>query len=207
MKHVLNAPKLNSDERGIAAVEFALIAPVFMTLLLGTMDLGQTLYVRSLLQGEVQEAARDSSLQTGNLVANQTTIDEIVSTQVKRLNKNATVTFSRRSYYTFTEASERTPEAFTDTPASPDNICNNNEPYVDDNGNGTWDADGAVGGQGGARDKAIYTVTMSFPRMFPIHKFVTGVSSTISVTAATVLANQPYGEQQVVNSTTVKNCT
>ena len=45
---------LAKDSEGIAAVEFALIAPVFMTILLGTMDLGHTLYVQALLQGSVQ---------------------------------------------------------------------------------------------------------------------------------------------------------
>lgn len=199
--------ELQSDQHGIAAVEFALIAPVLMTLMLGIMDIGHTLYVQTLLQGSVQKAARDSSLQTGTLSSNQATIDTKVTDQVKQLNKNAVVTISRRSYYTYTEASAATPEDFTDTPSAPDNVCNNNEPYVDLNDNGTWDADGAVDGQGGARDKAVYTVTMAYPRLLPIHKLVPGMSANIAVTASTVLANQPYGEQQINNSNTVKNCT
>ena len=138
MKNFVQRRHLHNDQRGIAAVEFALIAPVFMTLLLGTMDVGHTLYVQALLQGSVQKAARDSSLQTGTLAANQAAIDTIVTDQVKRLNKDADVTISRRSYYTYEEASAATPEDFTDTPSDPDNICNNNEPYVDLNGNNTW---------------------------------------------------------------------
>ncbi len=207
MKHALVKHRLRTDQRGIAAVEFALIAPVFMTLLLGTMDVGHTLYVQALLQGSVQKAARDSSLQTGTLSENQEAIDTIVTDQVKRLNKDAEVTFTRRSYYTYTEASDATPEDFTDTPSDPDNICNNGEPYVDLNDNDTWDADGAVDGQGGARDKAVYTVTMAYPRLLPIHQFVPGLSADISVSASTVLANQPYGEQQIITSNQVKNCT
>lgn len=198
---------LESDSSGIAAVEFGLIAPVLMTLLVGTMDLGHTLYVQSVLQGAVQKAARDSSLQTGTLSENQATIDAIVTDQVKRLNKNATVTVTRRSYYTYTEAAAATPEDFTDTPSDPDNICNDGEPYVDLNGNDTWDADGAVDGQGGARDKAVYTVRVTYPRLLPIDKFVPGMSENIDISALTVLANQPYGEQQIVTSNDVKNCT
>lgn len=198
---------LANDSDGIAAVEFALIAPVFMTILLGTMDLGHTLYVQALLQGSVQKAARDSSLQTGTLSANQAAIDAIVTEQVQRLDKDAEVTVTRRSYYTYTEAADATPEDFTDTPSDPDNICNNGEPYVDLNDNDTWDADGAVDGQGGARDKAVYTVTMDYPRWLPIDQFVPGLSPVISVSASTVLANQPYGEQQIITSNQVKNCT
>ncbi|MEP7350830.1 MAG: TadE/TadG family type IV pilus assembly protein [Sphingorhabdus sp.] len=207
MKTSREPRSLIRDVRGIAAVEFGLIAPVFMTVLLGTMDLGHTLYVKALLQGSVQKAARDSSLQTGTLSENQTTIDAIVTEQVKRLNKDAVVTVTRRSYYTYTEASAATPEDFTDTPSDPDNICNNNEPYVDLNGNDTWDADGAVDGQGGARDKAVYTVNMKYPRLLPINKFIPGMSADIDISASTVLANQPYGEQQVITSNDVKHCT
>lgn len=194
------------DDKGIAAVEFGLISPVFMLLLLGTMDLGHTLYVKSVLQGSVQKAARDSSLQTGTLAENQVIIDEIVTSQIKRLNKDAEVTVSRRSYYTYTEASAAQPEEFTDTPGDMDGVCNNNEPYVDLNGNGTWDADGAVDGQGGARDKAVYTVHVTYPRWLPIDKFLPGVSSNVDVSASTVLANQPYGEQQIVTSNDVEYC-
>lgn len=207
MKYAFLKRCVRTDQNGIAAVEFALIAPVFMAVLLGTMDLGHTLYVQSVLQGSVQKAARDSSLQTGTLAENQETIDEIVIGQIQRLNASATVVPTRRSYYTYTEASNATPEEFTDTPGDEDNICNDGEPYVDLNDNDTWDEDGAVDGQGGARDKAVYTVTVAYPRLLPIDKFVPGVSPTMTISATTVLANQPYGEQQVVTSNDVKNCT
>ena len=200
-------PLLRDDQNGVAAVEFALIAPVFCAMLLGTMDLGHSLYMQSVLQGSVQEAARDSSLQTGTLATNQATIDDMVTKQVKNLQSNMDVTITRRSYYTYTEASAARPEDFTDTSASPDNICNNSEPYVDANDNGVWDKDGAVDGQGGARDKAVYTVTLKYDRLLPISSFVPGLSSQVELTASTVLANQPYGEQQIVTSTTVRNCT
>lgn len=198
---------LAGDASGIAAVEFGLIAPVLMLLLAGTLDLGHTLYVQAVLQGAVQKAARDSSLQTGTLAVNQATIDAMVTDQVKSLNNNAVVAVTRRSYYTYTEAAAARPEDFTDTPSDPDNICNNGEPYVDLNDNDAWDADGAVEGQGGARDKAIYTVTISYPRLFPIDKFIPGMSENLNISASTVLANQPYGEQQVITSNDVKNCT
>ena len=70
---------LRDDENGIAAVEFALISPVFCAMLLGTMDVGHSLYMQSVLQGTVQEAARDSSLQTGTLAQNQADIDKMVT--------------------------------------------------------------------------------------------------------------------------------
>lgn len=194
------------DENGIAAVEFALISPVFMVLLLGTMDLGHSLYVQAVLQGAVQKAARDSSLQTGTLQVNQDAIDANVREQALKLNKTATVSFTRRSYYTYAEASAKRPEQFTDSTTNPNGICDNNEAYVDANDNDVWDDDGAVAGQGGARDKAVYTVHMRYPRWLPIDKFVPGINHNIDITASTVLANQPYGEQQITNSTTVKHC-
>lgn len=46
------------DRRGATAVEFALILPVFLALLLGTMEIGRLLWVRSTLQFAAEEATR-----------------------------------------------------------------------------------------------------------------------------------------------------
>ena len=58
--HGFTRLKRNND--GVTVVEFALITPVLLTLLLGAFDIGYSLYARGVLQGAIKKAARDSGL-------------------------------------------------------------------------------------------------------------------------------------------------
>jgi Flp pilus assembly protein TadG len=189
------------DEKGATVVEFAIVAPVMGLVLLGAFDVGHTLYMRSVLQGILQKAARDATLETGLATDTQTVLDNKVKSQVRALANNSTITFSRKYYRSFTNAAAAKFEPYTDTNGN--GTCNAGEPYQDNNNNGVWDATGGNSGQGGAKDAVLYTVTVSYPRFFPIYNFVGGSSTTV-LTASTVLRNQPYGDQAVP---TVRNCT
>ncbi|MDQ9783691.1 hypothetical protein, partial [Serratia marcescens] len=91
--------------------------------------------------------------------------------------------------------------AWTDT--NENGICDDGEPYQDDNNNNVWDPDGGNAGQGGAKDRTVYTVTMTYPRFFPLYKMIGG-SNTTKISASTVLQNQPYGDQGSYGPSTVK---
>lgn len=195
--------KMISDETGVSVTEFGLIAPVVATMLLGTMDVGHTLYMRTVLDGSIQDIARDSSLEDGGILAKQEIIDDRIKTQVKKLNKSANVTIRRRYYRNFTNANNATAEDFTDTNA--DGTCNSSEPYIDANLNGTWDDDGGDAGQGGAQDVSIVTVTVRYERLFPMAGLI-GLPNDVTVAASTVLANQPYGDQAVYGQAITGNC-
>lgn len=193
-------------ESGAALTEFGLIAPVFCMLLLGSLEVGHWLYMHGVLKGAVQKAARDGSLETASGTAStpRDVLDERVRNQILKLNKSATVTFDRRFYRTFTDAAAKKAEEFTDTDGN--GACNNNEPFEDINNNGVRDIDGGdAAGRAGARDNIVYTVTIQYPNMFPLHRLIGG-SSTTSMKAETVLANQPYGEQQSYGAPTVGHC-
>jgi hypothetical protein len=49
-------------------------------------------------------------------------------------------------------------------------------------------------GIGGARDVVLYTANVTYPRMFPLHSMI-GLPSNVTVSATTVLRNQPFDEQ------------
>lgn len=195
--------KLARDASGISITEFGLIAPVVSVMLLGTMDAGHTLYMRTVVDGAIQDLARDSALEDGSILAKQEAINARVSNQVKRLNKNASVDIKRRYYRNFTNASNAQAEEFTDTNA--DGTCNNSEPFVDANLNETWDSDGGDAGQGGAKDVSIVTVTVSYERLFPMASLA-GLPEDVTIAATTVLANQPYGDQAQYGTAQVGNC-
>lgn len=195
---------LRRDAKGATIVEFAMVAPVMGLVLLGAFDVAHTLYMRAVLQGIVQKTARDSALETGTDSTTQTNLDNEVRAQVRALANNSTVTIARRYYRTFSKAASAQAEAWTDT--NHNGTCDAGEPYQDDNLNGVWDKDGANSGQGGAKDAVLYTVTVSYPRFFPITNFIGGSNTTV-ITASTVLKNQPYGDQASYGTSVVRNCT
>ena len=180
-------------------------------MLLGAFDVAHTMYMQSVLQGAVQKAARDSTLETsaGSTSTPRDTIDARVKSQVARLNRNADVKITRRFYRTFTDAAAAKAEPFTDAESGPfkNNICDNGEPYEDKNNNGLYDPDGGNSvNTAGARDNIIYVVSISYPRMFPLDKLIGG-NGTTRLSASTVLSNQPYGDQGKDGTPTVRNCT
>lgn len=202
----MRALSLLRNDRGIAATEFALIAPIFALLMMGSADIAHTLYMQTVLQGTIQKAARDSSLESGTATATQTTIDGRIRAEVKKLNTalaDSDIAITRRYYKTFSTASAAQAETWTDTNSN--STCDNGEPYTDANNNNTWDRDGGNAGQGGARDITVYNVTVNYAHMFPLWKFI-GASGTQTLKATTVLANQPYGAQTQYAAATTRNC-
>lgn len=194
---------LASDQKGVTLVEFAIVAPVLCVMLLGSFDMAHTLYTRSVLQGTLQKAARDASLEAGTDAEVRAVIDQKVRDQVTPLVGSAEIEFNRRFYRTFTEAADARAENWTDTNAN--GTCDDGEPFDDDNQNNVWDSDGGNDGQGGAKDATLYTVRVTYPRFFPIHSFIGG-SDTTQLSASTVLRNQPYGDQGSYEAPQVRNC-
>jgi Flp pilus assembly protein TadG len=195
---------LTRDERGSAAIEFSVLAPVMCLLLVGAFDIAHSLYMRGTVQGIVQKTARDATLEGSTDAASQTALDDKVKAQVRALANNSTIVITRRYYRTFSLAAAAQAEPWTDTDHN--GTCNNNEPYTDNNGNGTWDADGGDDGQGGAKDRTLYTVTVTYPRFFPLYKYIGG-STTTKIVATTILENQPYTDQGSYGAPVVRHCT
>lgn len=186
---------LRKDEQGATIVEFALVAPVLLVLLLGMFDLGYNTYTSSILQGAVSSASRDSSVEG----AKTSDIDAKVTAAVHEIAPNATLSFSRKAYANFSDVSS--PEDFSDLNGN--GLCDNGEPFEDVNGNKTWDKDRGKSGGGGARDAVLYTVHVSYPRAVPIASFIGG-GNTHELDVSSVLRNQPWDQQDV--ATTVQNC-
>jgi Flp pilus assembly protein TadG len=181
---------LRSDDHGATAVEFAIVAPVLLLMLMGFFDLAHTAYARSVLQGAMQMAARNSTLESG--LTSQSTIDDYVEDQLTFVvGSSATFDSTRKSYSDFSKVG--TAERYTDT-APVNGRYDPGECFEDVNANGRWDSDLGKAGQGGAQDAVLYTMTVTYNRLFPMASLL-GWSSQQSISASTVLRNQPYGNQ------------
>ena len=180
---------LRRDERGTTVLEFALIAPVMITMLLGFFELGHQMYTTAILRGAVEAAGRNSSLADGP--TNAAAIDAAVSTQVRTVVNHARLTFDRRSYSDYTHVGK--PERYTD--ANTNGRWDSGECLEDVNGNNSWDADPSRSGSGGAEDVIFYTVKVDYPRLIPIGGLI-GIGNDVEIQAGTLLKNQPFAQHQ-----------
>ena len=179
--------RLGRDQRGVNIVEFALVAAPLIMILLVIIDFGYRLYLEVVVEGTINKAARRATI--GGVTTTQ--IDDFVRSQLTAFSKNATITINKRSYYDFGHVGK--PEKITQDTA-PVGTYNKGDCFEDANGNGQWDADAGSAGLGGSDDIVYYQVVVDFPRLVPLGGFL-GFASTETVTANTVLRNQPFGAQ------------
>jgi len=177
--------RLRINDRGAAVIEFAIIAPVLLLILFGILELGYRFYLQAVLQGAVQKAARDSTIEGGG--ANIDTIDSKVKDLLRTVAANATFKSERYAFYDFNEIAP--PEPFID--ANANGQWDSDECFEDTNGSGFWEG---KPGQGGADDIVQYTMTMTYPEILPMSSFLHWPALN-KLSATTTLRNQPFGTQ------------
>lgn len=192
--------RLARDRNGVTLIEFAIVAPVLMLMIFGLFDIAHTQYTASVLNGAVQKAGRDITLQTAS--TSEAAIDTRVRDQVSSvMPRSSTVTFQKLSQFDFSDVNA--PEDYNDL--NNNGRCDNGEPYTDSNDNGSWSANRGRTGIGGARDVVVYTTTVTYPRLFPLFTMI-GLPANVTLSSSTVLRTQPFDEQND-RVTTVRNCT
>lgn len=188
--------RLRDDRRGVTILEFAMVAPVMLLLLLGFFDLGYRVYAQSVLQGALHDAARMATVGGYSM----TQIDTRVKTRLSNFATRSTVTTAANSYYDFSGVAQ--PEKIVGDTA-PLNAYNSGDCFEDANGNNSYDTDRGRGGTGNSDDIVRYQVTITFPRVFPLGSLM-GWSTSQTLTSNTVLRNQPYaGRVSTVNRVSV----
>jgi Flp pilus assembly protein TadG len=184
--------RLARDRRGVTIIEFAMVVPVLLLVLLGFFDLGYRSYASSVLQGALHDAARMATVGGYSM----TQIDARVKTRLSNFATRSTVTTAASSYYEFSGVAQ--PEKIVGDTA-PLNAYNVGDCFEDANGNNTYDTDRGRSGTGNSDDIVRYSVTISFPRILPMGSLM-GWGNTQTLTSDTVLRNQPYaGRTNSVN--------
>lgn len=179
--------RLVRDRRGVAAVEFAFMAPLFLLATMGIFDLAWQYYMKATLSGIVEEAGRSATLQVYS--SNQDALDEAVRAQVQNVYRGLNVDIERRAYAGYGDV--RTPERFTD--ADSNGRFDDGECFYDSNGNGRWDADPSAAGNGRANQVVEFTASVDFVRIFPLWRML-GQPQVTKISARTLLRNQPYSD-------------
>jgi Flp pilus assembly protein TadG len=198
--------RLRADARGASLVEFAMVAPALMVVIMGLLDMTYQLYAKAMFEGAVQKAARDATLESNSVATASAALDTKVKTAFKEVNGSVTdssFTFTRRNFKDFSSAGKMEPSTGPGGQCAPPAGATVYT-YVDVNDSGTWD-DGAQAGQGGADDVVLYTATVTYRQLFPVNALF-GASTMKTVRASTVLRNQPYNNQATRAPGPTRNC-
>lgn len=174
---------------GATVIEFAVVAPVLFLFIMGTLDIGHALYTRSVLEGEIQQAARSSTMEAASEAARQAAIDAHVTDAVRKIaGEDASLSFARKAYGDY-GSTRRKAEDYVD--ANGNGECDAGESFEDRNLDGVWSDDGGIAGQGNASDVQQYTIVVSYDRKFPTTALL-GWSNEEELVVRTLLRNQPF---------------
>lgn len=79
----MKTPATNESRQGAVAVEFAFVAPVLLTLLMGVIEVNRIYEVQNLLETAAREGARFASMDREGLVPDGMTSNEKMTQDVK----------------------------------------------------------------------------------------------------------------------------
>lgn len=178
--------KLAVDRRGNAAIEFAIIAPIFITLIAAVVELSMVLLTSGSLQAAVARASRYGV--TGQVAPGGdrgAAILEILNRRTFGLIDLDSAEIKMMVYPSF--AAIGTAEPFTDN--NDNGVHDTGEPFTDSNGNGVWDADMGTAGLGGPGDIVLYEVRYQSRLATSVLEPMIG---EISYSAAIAVRNEPF---------------
>ena len=189
---------LAADARGVTIVEFAIVAPVLILMLVGGFDLAHQSYVRSVLQGALNDAARRAAVEDPAFVAAGDTLEErvanLIIAQVGPTAPGAEIVIEQSNFYDFSGIGN--PEKLmTDVDGNGQYDESDGDCFADLDEDGEYDADTGRDGVGGANDVVFYEATLTMPRLVPLQGFL-GVSPEYDLRADTAIRNQPYQAQR-----------
>lgn len=184
------ARNLCSDNRGIAAVEFAFIAPVLILIICGFMEYAYVSSARTSLEAATMRAAR--AVAASNCPAQRPAIMQSVvnnaMASTPRVPGTDIVIVTKAYSSQFSDVGE--PEPFND--ANGNGRWDTGEVYTDINGNGQWDDDmGTTGSIGGAGQVVSYTATIQVASLFGFINERFGSGQAYRIEASTVIRNEP----------------
>lgn len=180
------------SQEGVTAIEFAIVAPVLCLLVFGIIEFSLIMLV-----GNIMESATVISSRLGKTgytdvgVTREDTILNSVKSHAGVLIDPSLLTVTSKFYKTFNTIND--PEPYVDKNGN--STYDSGEPFTDVNGNGKWDADMGTAGYGGPEDVVVYSVSYPWPISTPIIRDLIGDGhGNFVITSHAVVKNEPYNE-------------
>lgn len=173
-------------KEGVTTLEFALITPVLLLMVMGIIEFSIIMLVMATMESATATTSRlgKTGYAPSGISRQQHIINTIQARTAGILQSNL-ITITTTVYPSFSNAG---PEPYTDS--------NNNgqytvgEPYNDINGNGSWDANLGTSGVGSAGDIVVYNVSYPWPVMTPPLRPILG--NTYNITVRSIVKNEPF---------------
>ena len=185
----ISLKRLRRGEDGIAALEFAMVAPVLLLLVMGTFELGLILTAQVLMESATYTASRMGK--TGQGISDSTQAAKIKA-EIARVGglimDPARIVVTSTYYKNFQQVEK--PEPFND--ANRNGKRDSGESFTDWNGNAKWDAMSGDAGYGNKDEVAVYTSTYSWPLFTPLLSSVMGQDGKVDISARAVVRNEPF---------------
>jgi Flp pilus assembly protein TadG len=181
--------RLIPDRRGLTALEFALIAPLFLLLIVGIIESSRIMTVQNLLDYAAREAARAGI--TGLPPPHGETREQVLLEKINAIAfgfldpEKLSVTMV--SYDGFDDVGS--PEPYLDTNGN--GQWDTGESYTDVNGNGQWDADQGRNGAGSGGQVVIYRLDYWNTPITSLFAHAVGYD-VVNYTARTAVRNEPF---------------
>ena len=179
-------PRLAADITGTAAVQFALVAPMLLLLIIGSFEIAMLLLVSGMVESSVLAASRYGVTgYTEEGVSRVDRIRELIGERTFGLVDLDTAVIQTLVYPSFADIGQ--PEPFTD--ANHNGVHDSGESFSDINGNGHWDPDMGKAGMGGPGDIVLYDVEYATTAITHLLQPIFG---PIVHRAAVAVRNEPY---------------
>jgi Flp pilus assembly protein TadG len=192
LSHSAIAPMLRQFARardGVAALEFAFIAPVFLMLMMGVIETSLLMLTQNTLENAIFAATRTGK--TGYTASGSTQVDTIraaLNSRAISFIDTTQLNLSYKSYNQFDQIGQ--PEPFVD--ANSNGVRDNGENYTDVNANGQYDTDMGASDVGGSSEVVVYTVTYPWRINTPMIGRLFTNNGNLTLTARAVVQNEPY---------------
>lgn len=176
------------DRNGSTMVEFAIVFPAFLVMVLGIIEIAMVIFIASSIESAVLEASRfgiTGGSSAGGASRQQRVLDIVEENTYGLVDMDA-VEIETLVYGSFADIGE--PEPFDDENLS--GVHDDGEPFTDVNGNGVWDPDMGEAGLGGPSDVVVYSVTYDWGIMTPLFQGIMGDS--VRHTSSVAVRNEPY---------------
>lgn len=173
---------------GVAAVEFAMVAPVLFLLIFGITEFSLIMYATSIIEGATTNSSRMGK--TGYTEAGMTReemIYDIIKDEAGSLFNPDHLVITAKAYNDYDDIGVA--EDYDDNNGN--GTYDVGDTLYDTNGNGVWDSDIGAAGLGGAGDVVVYTVSYPWELFTPLIGSMFE-NSTYTITTSIVVKNEPY---------------
>ncbi|MBY0407901.1 MAG: pilus assembly protein [Rickettsiales bacterium] len=176
------------EQDGVSALEFALIAPVFLFLLSGIIEFSLIMLTNTVMESAAHATSRlgKTGFDPSGMTREQAILNSITSRTASLLDPERIVMTST-IYPDFSSVGRAEPCI---NPVNPPCGGAPGVNYSDVNGNGTWDSDMGAAGLGDDGDVVVYSVTYPWPIMSPLMQPIFG--SIYNITVRSVVRNEPF---------------